>query len=196
MCSTCVEGLWGGAGGPVRSLMTAALVTDNLTWEQRPTQRGPSHVSSRWTPGAGGLCTATTTRTRATGQEENQASCFSCFGSFFFFLKILSVQSCVWWAETFSTFWWWTFDGVICCLSYLQWCIFSGPGLGGQRLLCGRVISLVYRVNMLFIADVIIYYGGPWRKTKPCWLQESTWGEMICQMDGTETSDTFSLFLY
>lgn len=35
-------------------------------------------------------------------------------------------------------------------------------------MLCGRVISLVYRVNMLFIADVIIYYGGPWRKTKPC----------------------------
>lgn len=32
-------------------------------------------------------------------------------------------------------------------------------GLAGrQRLFCGRVISLVYRVNMLFITDVI-YYG-------------------------------------
>lgn len=45
-----------------------------------------------------------------------------------------------------------------------------GKGVGGeggsQRLLCGRVISLVYRVNMLFIADVIIYLGGSWRTAK------------------------------
>lgn len=34
---------------------------------------------------------------------------------------------------------------------------FLGARAGGQRLLCGRVISLVYRVNMLFIADVVIY---------------------------------------
>lgn len=27
-------------------------------------------------------------------------------------------------------------------------------------MLCGRVISLVYRVNMLFIADVIYWVGG------------------------------------
>lgn len=84
-------------------------------------------------------------------------------------------------------------------MMYLFW----GRGRGrGQRLLCGRVISLVYRVNMLFIADVVIYWGGGWgrgflRKGKGLLTSGIHVGrEMICQMDGTETSDTFSLFLY
>lgn len=65
--------------------------------------------------------------------------------------------------------------------------LFGGQA-GRQRLFCGRVISLVYRVNVLFITDVIYIREGP--------EGLSTSGEMICQMDGTETSDAFSLFLY
>lgn len=45
-------------------------------------------------------------------------------------------------------------------------------------------------------ADVIYWGGGVLRNSKGLLNQASTWGEMICQMDGTETSDTFSLFLY
>ena len=64
-------------------------------------------------------------------------------------------------------------------------------------MLCGRVISLVYRVNMLFIADVIIYSGRVLRNGKGLLTSGiRVGGEMCCQMDGTETSDTFSLFLY
>lgn len=100
------------------------------------------------------------------------------------------------WAETFSTFWWWTFDGYICRLLSAMMYLFWGGG-GRQRLLCGRVISLVYRVNMLFIADVIIYSGRVLRNGKGLLTSGiRVGGEMCCQMDGTETSDTFSLFLY
>lgn len=62
------------------------------------------------------------------------------------------------------TFWWCHF-----VVSYLQRCIFYGGG--GQRLLCGRVISLVYRVNMLFIADVILYLGGSGERRRPADLR-------------------------
>lgn len=130
--SGCVVGL-------VRSLVIAALVTDfgcRSDLSLGP-ERGPSHVCSQWTPGAGGLCTATTTRIRARGKRGESTSCFSCLGSFFFSFKF-SQSSPVFgtWAETFSTFWWWTFDGVICCL-LSEWCIFLGDGAGGTDYVGG-----------------------------------------------------------
>lgn len=58
-------GDWDCVVGPVRRPMTAALVTDDLTWEQRHAHGWPSRISSWWTPGVRGLSTATTTRTHA-----------------------------------------------------------------------------------------------------------------------------------
>lgn len=52
------------------------------------------------------------------------------------------------------------FDGVICCLLSAMMYLFLGRGREGRDCYAGRVISLVYRVNMLFIADFIIYWGG------------------------------------
>lgn len=84
------------------------------------------------------------------------------------------------------------YDGVIYCLLSAMMYLFlggGGAGQGAEIVMRGvGVISLVYRVNMLCIADVIIYtvYVGRVVSRRPC-------GER-CLPDGTETSHTFSLF--
>lgn len=47
------------------------------------------------------------------------------------------------------------FDGELLMVSFCCKDVSFLRGGGRQRLLCGWVISLVYRVNMLFIADVV-----------------------------------------
>lgn len=93
---------WDCVVGPVRRPMTAALVTDDLTWEQRHAHGWPSRISSWWTPGVRGLSTATTTRTQArVDRRRIDVFVFSlgfflfCWFCFFFTLNSVSPVLCL-----------------------------------------------------------------------------------------------------
>lgn len=89
------------------------------------------------------------------GQEENRRVCF--FLGFFSFLLVLFFfyfkfcQSSPVFGELRPLV---HFDGELLMVSFCCKDVSFLRG-GRQRLLCGWVISLVYRVNMLFIADVV-----------------------------------------
>ena len=74
----------------------------------------------------------------------------------------------------------------------------EGAGQGGLRGrdYVGGVLSLVYRVNLLFVADVMYYGVDPGGRQSSADFSSLCGSGRICHMDGTETRDTFSLFLY
>lgn len=98
-----------------------------------------------------GPCAVTTTRIHARdGRRINFFSCFWFFFSFKFSQSILCLETELRPLVHFDGELWLLYLSSLICNDVS----FLGAG-SREEMLCRRVISLVYRVNMLFIADVI-----------------------------------------